>query len=682
MYTLEKHLESTINENAQFEILNAIWKLNKKQLPLAQSAIAFNFPHYSLHEKSHSDTIIKNIESFLGESRIKSLSPTDTWMLLMAAYTHDLGMIVFNNAIEEKWLEESFQDYLSNIARSSNDKDLKSAAELLLEIQNAIIPTTTNKRNASLDIRRAVILITADFFRRTHPQRSSDMIKGKDTVFNKLVDNFNLTGVPGRFANCLGDIAYSHGIDFYSVLDSLEYQSDGFASDKMHPRFVACMLRLGDLLDIDDKRFNVFNEKVYGSALPHVSALHSEKHASTKHLLISPYSIEATVDCKTDEVYRVAREWFDWLKLEVENQSREWSKIAPENSLGMPPTISRDKLKVLFKSNIPKDQFLNLRFAISNKKVFEMFEGSAIYDNAEFVFLRELVQNAIDASKIQLWKTIQLGVYDFFIREHLDLPKDASHDDIIKAIIFPSDLPAQLLEGFQVDLSINWYDEKKKHVLIQITDRGTGISESDLLRMTQQVGESRSNDKEYHKFRESMPYWMRPTGAFGIGLQSLFLLTPSFTVCTKTHDEPGKEIVFQSAKNGEYSRIVNDNLNMDRGTTVSIKIANETFDEIFSNTFNTAVIDNYDFFTDNFGGVYMHKMRAYIENELGLIKPLNVNMFEVDVLISEAKKRNNSKWDFLEPIESGRDEKIMYSMYENTPYPHSFRFSEKLIVGF
>ena len=69
-YTLEKHLEESAAINKQFQILDAIWKLNKGTLSSALANISQYFPHYSLHEQSHSNTILNNIESFLGEARI------------------------------------------------------------------------------------------------------------------------------------------------------------------------------------------------------------------------------------------------------------------------------------------------------------------------------------------------------------------------------------------------------------------------------------------------------------------------------------------------------------------------------------------------------------------------------------------------------------------------------------
>ena len=44
--------------------------------------------------------------------RIKNLSPTDTWLILHAAYTHDLGMLLKMKDLEDAWKSEEFEEFL------------------------------------------------------------------------------------------------------------------------------------------------------------------------------------------------------------------------------------------------------------------------------------------------------------------------------------------------------------------------------------------------------------------------------------------------------------------------------------------------------------------------------------------------------------------------------------------
>ncbi len=93
-YKLEQHLTEICNIDAAYADLLSVWNINKKMCQDVLSTVVMNYPHYTKHDISHCETIITNIEMLLGENTIKNLSPTDTWLLLHAAYLHDIGMVV------------------------------------------------------------------------------------------------------------------------------------------------------------------------------------------------------------------------------------------------------------------------------------------------------------------------------------------------------------------------------------------------------------------------------------------------------------------------------------------------------------------------------------------------------------------------------------------------------------
>jgi len=622
-YTLEFHLEKVCLENKEFEILDSIWKLNKRTLSSALSSINFNFPHYSQHETSHSNTIISNIESFLGEERIKKLEPTDTWLLLMSAYSHDLGMIVLNKTIEEALPDDTLSEYLKSLSEQNQDKDLKEAAKLLLSINKEPLPI--NK--SIFDLRKSIVYVIGEFFRKGHAQRSKEIIEGRDSQMRELLSNFYSDLIPNRFLNLLSEISFSHGVGFEYLLNNLQYESNGISRDKIHPRFIASMLRFGDLLDVDDKRFNPISELLLDNSLPRTSELHKVKHASIKHLLITPASIEVTVDCPNAQVYRIARQWFDWLEDEVESQYRNWSIISPPDLNSLPPKINSNGVRVLYNSTIADADLMNLRFSISPQKAIEIFEGKGIYEDSSFVFLRELVQNAVDASKLQLWKDIVNGNYNELLYENLKdkyieltIENKSKAKDYIK---YPSDIPIEVYRNYQVDLFVNWADENKTNILFKVVDKGSGISRADLLRMTQKVGESRSNDVAFQELKKTMPYWLKPTGAFGLGLQSVFLVSDSFVVKTKADNDISYEIVFNSSKNGEYSYIRNFNAISQRGTTVEVVVSEENFSTAFGNSYSMDIVFDYDYFSSD-DSIQISKIEEYVNQTLIDIEELNV----------------------------------------------------------
>ena len=69
-YTLEKHLKYLSDNDKEYELLYSIWDLNKKNLTQGLNVVSANYPNYSLHDSSHTYSIIDNIQSLLGLERI------------------------------------------------------------------------------------------------------------------------------------------------------------------------------------------------------------------------------------------------------------------------------------------------------------------------------------------------------------------------------------------------------------------------------------------------------------------------------------------------------------------------------------------------------------------------------------------------------------------------------------
>lgn len=644
-YTIEKHLEETSKLNPQFEILNSIWKLNKGKLTSALSNVSHYFPHYSLHDSSHSQTIIRNIEAFLGEDRIKRLGPTNAWLILMSAYTHDIGMVVFQDLVQKEWWTPNFQNFLKNLQDSSDDS-LKKDSKLLLQLQKVIDNVKANvvqsefEINDPISIKNAVTTVVAEYTRKIHHEKSSEIIKGANEKFYELANSFYSDQIPSRLLNTLGDIAYLHGVDFYQIFEKLDFESNGLDVDNINPRFIACLLRLGDLLDIDDSRFNQFSSEVF--KFPKSSIDHKTKHSSVKHLLVTPDSIEITLSCQNENVYRIARSWFDWLEKEVELQGKEWSNISPRDLGGKAPTIPRGKIKVFYMDQNLNPELLDLRFQISNKRIFEIIEGSAIYENAEFTFIRELVQNALDASKIELWMEITSGKYNEVIKTHLT-KNGATVNDVINEIRFPNDIPTELTDFYKVKLSINWTDQKKEEIEISVEDFGTGISDSDLIRMTSKVGESRKGNEEMVKLINSMPFWLKPTGAFGIGLQSVFIVCESFDVETKAINSPGRLIQFNSSKRGKYSSVKPTKVERSQGTKVIVNIPKNKFQEVFNPTFDLGMVMEFDAFTSEFDSLYIYKLKAYLDLVFQKVRNLEISFFGKELILSSSEQNDIQK---------------------------------------
>ena len=279
-YTLEKHLKSLSEMDRDYELLYSIWGLNKQNLAQGLNLVSNAYPHYSKHDISHSMTIINNIQCLLGEERIKRLGATDTFLILMACLTHDIGMILTYKIIEEEWKNDSFKEILTKMA-DNNDSIIAESAKLLLDKSNTNDSKQDNFKWA-LEIKNAVTILTAEIFRNKHAKQSADNILSNDE-FKKLADNYYSEQLPNRFIELLASIALLHGENFNDVIIRLYQKANGYKGDYIHPRFIACMIRIGDLLDFDNNRFDAFSIASI-KQMPETSILHQQKHAAVRHL--------------------------------------------------------------------------------------------------------------------------------------------------------------------------------------------------------------------------------------------------------------------------------------------------------------------------------------------------------------------------------------------------------------
>lgn len=479
-YSLDRHLKSYCDAHEEYQNLYATWSLNRKSCSEMLKTVLLRYPHYSLHDASHAEAILSKIEMLLG-SRVSQLSPTDTWLVLHAAYAHDLGMVVQWRDLQKAWSDLAFQNYLTSLAEGE-DKDLRNAVQWLRKME-------AGKKDDALwplHIVRSVQLIDAAYFRSQHAAMSKSYI---ERIAQGLQIDLGHSGlVRSRLLQLLGEICACHTAPEDQVLE-LPYETNGFGSDYAHPRFVAMLLRLGDLLDVDNGRFNAAAEEVIGG-LPESSVAHKEKHEATKHLLITPEQIEFASDGPDEPSYLEARRFVNWLEAEIRFLTMNWVILVPKGFGGFAPRFEKPKLCI---KGVPDAEGLaGLHFEISQKKAFEIIEGSNIYEN-KLVFIRELLQNAMDASKIQLWRDLCAGTYQAWIGE-----KDSKKLQALQ----PYSLQAEIYHSYPIKIHLSTDEDQVTQ--IEIEDRGTGITLDTFKRMCN-VGASPSGSDELKKEIACLP---------------------------------------------------------------------------------------------------------------------------------------------------------------------------------
>lgn len=534
---MENRLKELCSVNSEMQEKYYLYCQIKKALTERLRTVPAYFPHFSIHDASHSSNIIKYLSMLLGRDNIEKLSVSDLLVLCVAAYAHDISMSVSYEMIHEKMTSDEWKETLKKYTKSQQE-ELADIAERLLRFPDI------KKDVIALDIYSDVLYVIEENFRAEHAKRSA----------KEILENSDLEKLFGiRMRNVLAEVCRLHGCGISDVMD-LPYEENGIFDDYIHPRFDAALLALGDLLDMDTGRFDKEFLRV-AAPMPKLSEIHKEKHESVTHFLVKNGMIEIKSNCKSLEVYRAMRDWIDWIRQSTEFMSVHWSEIAPEKIAGAPYL---NESEILLNNDVKWVEFADLKFEISTKHALKLLGGTNLY-RSKYVFVREVIQNAVDATMKRIYLTYL---------EQYDGDKENKDDRFLKWLVHEG---KEIINDSAIHVTLSIENKRVKFV---IEDKGIGISKDDVKRIASVEGKS---DDE-RNFIHTMPEFFRPSGTFGIGLQSIFIVADEFEMITRTESEKTKKITFQNAKDGRGYITVSDCKKRNSiGTTVTVYLNQEYF---------------------------------------------------------------------------------------------------------
>ncbi|MGL4981633.1 MAG: HD domain-containing protein [Treponemataceae bacterium] len=555
-------------ENSASRIFFTQWQVAKDYIPQVLSTISQVFPHYSLHDKSHSEAIINNIIRIIGFETLEKLSAIDLWLIISVAYYHDIGMAVFASAKDAVFNNKDFLCFIKKIQAEENSPLYEYG--ICFEIREEKIYYVANELT-SKNYDSAKFLL-AEFIRQKHADRAIDIIEEESSI--------NLAGspIPKRIIQILSRICAVHCQSFSQVME-LPITEVGIDTDDCHPRYIACLLRLGDLLDMDSNRFSEILLKTL-KTIPIDSIQHKEKDLSITHIRIDRIKIEATAVCNSYEVADLTNRWFSYIDDEIYDQTKNWNDIVPETSYGFLPTVG--ELKVSLKDYDTFDGKTRPSFSVDPQKIIELLQGTGLYKEP-YQSIRELLQNATDATLLRIFAERQ---EDGSTLEKKDLQN------------YCKDYPINItLESKIVcDEKIIW--------TVTICDNGIGMSKTDLSYLTT-TGKSSKNTEKLNLIKQ-MPEWMKPSGTFGIGFQSVFLLTDVVEITTrKIHQEYSLDVSLNNPAGKNEGAIffkTNTQCKQKYGTKVSFNLECEKVPNNWSVNLNQEetrdIMKTYDFVED------------------------------------------------------------------------------------
>ncbi len=451
------------------------------------------FSNYTQHDVDHSIMITNYMYDIIDD--VEKMNDLEIAMMIFSALLHDIGMVVLDKEIER----------------------IKKDDPEIIECKYTVVLESLKDEKLALQ----------ECIRPIHAKRSAlhiaHMRKDKQSWF-VLPNNTN-----NNIAEEIQKICQSHGETFQWIKTELS-QDCYKGCYSYNAQYIALLLRLSDLLDIDESRtpmhlYQLINPEGIGDLewRQHFIIANTPKihiNETTKQKVIRLYG-----ESSDPKVHRKLLKFIDYINQEL------------LDSINLSDTFQDKKYAIIFKSNIEnkiqtkKFTFSDFRLDLDYNAVTQLLMGEHIYGDKKYG-LRELVQNSIDAC--MLMEEVSTNHKDY------------------------------LYKKYEPYINIIFNRDKKELI---ITDNGVGMSLNILKKYFLNVGVSYYSSNEY-KYKG---YSYNPIGNYGIGFLSCFMMSYDVKIESK-HYADQKLNKIELVRNSEYICLTQEQSTKMQGTDIILDL--------------------------------------------------------------------------------------------------------------
>lgn len=472
-------IAETLNNNPLFQLLLkrdtlesqayvGLLRLVESPVSSALEYVKTIFPEYTPHDFAHSLRVLSHIGQILSVELCEELSDTELFCLIIAAFFHDIGMII------------------------PGKKDL-------------------------ID------------------QRKYHHIYAREPLEAFFKEYLTVLPEHQRFLNCISFVCEAHGMDLDEFFhDSRYLQEDMIQRQRLRYNLLAELLRIGDLLDMDESRAEPFMLKHYSDYYPEESQVHQEHHLHIESYVLEPDRIEVHVLAENIQEYRLWEVWLHYLEADILHAN---THLMPKLRRGFYLPELEYQIGKAPDSDYETE---TLRFELTETGAIWNILSQSVYTQ-EYDFVREVVQNGIDA---------------VLMREYLDES-------------MPLNVPSpRFWDAWQKTGRVVVAYSEREGVLL-VSDNGTGMDKNALTQFLFRIA-----DSGYRHQAQTRDFPFPAIAKFGIGFISC--LTKAQQVVLFTYPGNGAP--------GYRARLFSDSVrayfetlpsNGERGTTIYIKLKNE-----------------------------------------------------------------------------------------------------------
>jgi hypothetical protein len=470
------------------------------------SYIPNTFPHYTRHTIDHSDEIVAQISNLLfsddGNDPQIGLSGVEAYILVAGAYLHDAGMVTPDQEKLEILSSDEWKDWTSG--NSGGAKRWSMIEDLRVQALTDKDREAIHHFNADVQTR----FLVADFVRSRHHLRSGNLIEVQRDHLARIDFGDQM------LRRALAAVCVGHGLRLHELEDRDRYpDTRDIRGERANVRFLAALLRLGDLLDMRSLRACPM---LIGAAspLPMDSLDHWIQYQAIAHRSTTPEQIEITAECPTQDVHTILQDWCQWIVDEVAETRAVMPKCRRHSNWRVPeanmlPVNGTIVIKPAEGATYKPSRW---QMYFDKEAIVERLTENLYSDSLEFV--RELLQNALDA-----------------IRCRMSLDLEARGEAVPK---YPTSASKEVRDSYRVKVStqnrieINPFSgEEEDRTILVVEDDGVGMDREIIEKFFLQIGRSFYTSDEFRR-----TYHFFPTSRFGIGFLSVFTASEKVIVET------------------------------------------------------------------------------------------------------------------------------------------------------
>lgn len=439
-------------------------------------------------------------------------------------------------------------------------------------------------------------------------QRSNHHMYAKEPI--KIYFRDYLKSIPEsrRFYDCVSFVCEAHGRDISELYDDTTFRNeDTIQGQRLRYGLLAILLRIGDLMDLEEGRTNEFFMHINSyNHMNKISIEHHERHLEVKEYNYDSEFIRIIVKTKNRDRFQIWDEWLRYLDTEIMYANTHY--------------LGRTKIKDKFHFSFPEVVFTiipadnadftieEIRFQIDDKGILWDIITKSIYTN-ELDYIRELVQNAIDASLLKYYLNEEFPI-------KLKSPRSWQIND--KITILYSEIRGELY----------------------ICDNGIGMSEADIRNYLFKAADS---GYKYRKVRDEFEF---PSIAkFGIGFIACLTKVKKIIVISESNDH--MKVKAEIVEKSNIAFIEKIKKDYKTGTYFGLTLKNKIyFKELITYLKDTIVYPSLGiqiFDLDNF---------VVLNNKINAIKINDIDLFNYEIIYSIINQKdiiNEKRSDVIDP---------------------------------